>query len=170
MNMKQTSMTMRLLSCILCVVLIAAMALTTIGCGTQNGDGTATSTGTAAEGSVTETSAEAPTETAAEGVIEKGTGKTEFTFVVTLADGSVTNYLIHTDKETVGAALLELGLIEGEDSQYGLYVKSVQGVVADYDTDKTYWAFYVNGAYASTGVDQTKVEAGATYAFTVEKA
>ena len=85
------------------------------------------------------------------------------------ADGNETNFVVNTDKETVGDALLELNLIEGDDSEYGLYVKTVNGITADYDTDGTYWAFYVNGEYASTGVDSTPVNEGDTYEFKVEK-
>lgn len=163
--MKQTSTTgilrmpLRLLSLLLCVVLIAAMALTTIGCDTDKNGGEATATETVSESETTDPSAP----------IEKGTGATAFTFVVTLADGATTTYTIHTDKDTVGAALLELELIAGTEEAYGLYVKTVQGVTADYDVDKTYWAFYINGEYAMTGVDQTKIEAGATYTFKVVK-
>lgn len=69
----------------------------------------------------------------------------------------------------MGAALLKLGVIAGDDSEYGLYVKTVNGETADYDTDGTYWGFYINGEYAMTGVDATTLEAGATYAFRVEK-
>lgn len=98
-----------------------------------------------------------------------GEGQTVFTFNVTDADGNETNFEIHTDKETVGEALLELDLIAGEDSEYGLYVKTVNGITADYDKDQTYWAFYVNGEYAQTGVDSTNVTAGDTYSFKVEK-
>ena len=85
------------------------------------------------------------------------------------ADGNETNFVVSTDKETVGDALLELNLIEGDDREYGLYVKTVNGITADYDTDGTYWAFYVNGEYASTGVDSTPVNEGDTYEFKVEK-
>ncbi len=53
--------------------------------------------------------------------------------------------------------------------QFADYVKTVNGITADYDTDGTYWAFYVNGEYAMTGVDSTPVEDGAVYAFKVEK-
>ena len=70
---------------------------------------------------------------------------------------------------TVGAALLKLGVIAGDDSEYGLYVKTVNGETADYDADGTYWGFYINGEYAMTGVDATTLETGATYAFRVEK-
>ena len=59
-------------------------------------------------------------------------------------------------------------LIAGEDSEYGLYVKTVNGVTVDYDTDGKYWAFYVDGEYAATGVDSTDITAGATYTFKAE--
>ena len=97
-----------------------------------------------------------------------GEGATAFTFTVVDGDGNETDYEIHTDAQTVGDALTELGLIEGEDSEYGLYVKTVNGITADYDTDGHYWAFYVDGEYAQTGVDATQVTAGASYAFKVE--
>lgn len=35
-----------------------------------------------------------------------------------------------------------------ENSTYGTFVKGIDGKVGD---DKNYWAFYVNGAYASVG-------------------
>ena len=97
-----------------------------------------------------------------------GKGATAFTFTVVDGDGNETDYEIHTDAQTVGDALTELGLIEGEDSEYGLYVKTVNGITADYDTDGHYWAFYVDGEYAQTGVDATRSPAGASYAFKVE--
>ena len=68
-----------------------------------------------------------------------------------------------------GKALLDQGVIAGEDSSYGLYVKTVNGITLDYDTDGMYWAFYINGEYAQTGVDATGVENGAVYAFRAEK-
>ena len=76
---------------------------------------------------------------------------------------------IHTDKEIVGEALEELGLILGEESPTGIYVKTVSGITADYDKDGTYWAFYVNGEYAQSGVDSTPIHEGDSFAFRVEK-
>ena len=72
-------------------------------------------------------------------------------------------FTIKTDKDTVGAALMEHGLIDGEEGPYGLYVKAVNGMKADYDTDKYYWALYVNGEISMTGVDTTEITEGATY-------
>ena len=94
---------------------------------------------------------------------ELGEGSKSFMFKVD-AEGYAITFTIHTNEETVGAALLSLNLIAGEDSQYGLYVKTVNGMLADYDVDQTYWAFYENGEYAN-GVDATNVTEGYTYSF-----
>ncbi len=94
---------------------------------------------------------------------ELGEGSKTFMFKVD-AEGYAITFTIHTDAETVGSALLALGLIAGEDSQYGLYVKTVNGMFADYNVDQTYWAFYENGEYAN-GVDATNVTEGSTYSF-----
>lgn len=143
-------------SLLLCMMLTVAMAFSTTGCSRNNKESDVQ----------TETQVEADAQTDATVL---GEGQTVFTFNVTDADGNETNFEIHTDKETVGDALLELDLIAGEDSEYGLYVKTVNDITADYDKDQTYWAFYVNGEYAQTGVDSTNVTAGDTYSFKVEK-
>ncbi|MDE5824451.1 MAG: DUF4430 domain-containing protein, partial [Lachnospiraceae bacterium] len=97
-----------------------------------------------------------------------GEGNTSFAFSVTDQDGNLTQFEIHTDKATVGDALLELNLIAGDDSEYGLYVKTVNNITVDYDKDGKYWAFYIDGEYATTGVDATQITDGASYAFKVE--
>ena len=79
------------------------------------------------------------------------------------AEDQLVTFTIKTDKDTVGAALLEHGLISGEEGQYGLYVKVVNGITADYDVDKSYWAFYIDGEYAMSGVDTTEITEGAKY-------
>ena len=94
---------------------------------------------------------------------ELGEGTTDFYFTAKDVDGTVTKYLIHTDAATVGEALLALELIAGDESEYGLYVTTVNGITADWDTEKAYWAFYIDGEYAQTGVDATEIVAGATY-------
>lgn len=103
-------------------------------------------------------------------VTEYGNGQISFTFEVKDKDGKTSSFLIKTDKETVGAALLENGLIAGADSEYGLMVDTVNGVKYDYSADKMYWAFYINGDYAQTGVDQTKIEDNTVYSFVATKA
>ena len=98
-----------------------------------------------------------------------GDGATSFTLEIVDLDGNSVRATINTDEKKVGDALQTLGIIDGEVGSYGLYIKSVNGIAADYDKDGTYWAFYINGEYAMTGADMTKVEAGAVYTFAVEK-
>lgn len=87
---------------------------------------------------------------------ELGSGAQTAIVEVETPEGVIT-FTIRTDKATVGEALQEHELIAGEQGQYGLYVKAVNGTVADYDTDKSYWAFYIDGEYAMTGVDTTPI-------------
>ena len=96
---------------------------------------------------------------------ELGEGTKTFFFEVTHADGRYALFEIHTDAETVGEALTGVDLIDGEESQYGLYVKIVDGEYLDWDTDMMYWAFYENGEYAMTGVDGTTIDESVTYSF-----
>lgn len=91
-----------------------------------------------------------------------------FDFTVIYQDGEEESFDIVTDKRTVGEALLEEGLIDGEEGAYGLYVKTVNGVTLDYNTDGKYWAFYVDGEYAAAGVDATEIEEGCEYSFRAE--
>ena len=93
---------------------------------------------------------------------EIGSGEKTLVVEVKANDRSVT-FTIHTNQTTVGAAMIEHQLLAGEEGAYGLYVKSVNGMVADFDVDQTYWAFYVNGEYAMTGVELTEITEGATY-------
>ena len=99
---------------------------------------------------------------------ELGEGSKTFIFKVVVEENTVT-FTIHTDEDTVGDALISLGLIAGEDSQFGLYVKQVNGMSADYDVDQTYWAFYVNGEYGMTGVDSTTIVESDIYSFVRSK-
>ena len=97
-------------------------------------------------------------------------GEGENSFVFEVVNGSEKKvYNVKTDKTIVGEALAERELVSGDEGEYGLYVKTVDGVTADYDKDGTYWSFYIDGEYAMSGVDKTEIQAGKTYTFKVEK-
>ena len=148
------------LSFILCIVLIAALALCTVGCRKK---GISDALNNAANN---ETSGVGQTEAPAQKV---GEGKTQFDFWVVELDGKTTKFVVKTDKTRVGEALVDASLIEGENDKFGLYVKKVNGIEADFNKTGTYWAFYVDGEYALTGVDTTEIEAGKVYSFRVSK-
>lgn len=167
--MKKT-MLKRVLSVILCTVLIAAMALLTIGCSNKT-EGENETPETAPHTVEEQGDATEPVETkeSDDGVTTLGEGAKQFDFTVVDLDGNETKFIIKTDKTKVGDALLDVKLIEGDAGPYGLYVKKVNGIEADYDKNKTYWGFYIDGEYAMTGVDQTDIEEGKTYSFKVSK-
>lgn len=150
----------KLSSLILCSVLIVAVALFITGCngGTDQG-GASGQEELSGRGGGSNVQAE---------VTELGEGETSFDFIVTDQEGTETRFEIHTSEETVGAALQALGLIAGDESDFGLYVKTVNGITVDYDKDGVYWAFYVNGEYASAGVSSTSITEGDEYSFRVE--
>lgn len=177
MKMKRTK---KALSLFLCMVLIVAMALFTTGCNDREAkETTAAVTVTQTEEAVQETAAEVPeaekdaVSTAAgmetKKVTALGEGSTAFEFFVADPEGNETWFEIHTDEEMVGAALLDVELIEGDEGPYGLYVKTVNGITADYDKDKVYWAFYVNDEYGMSGVDTTAIKEGEIYSFRIAK-
>lgn len=98
-----------------------------------------------------------------------GEGEKSFVTEVVDADGNTVRFTVQTNEKTVGEALQKLGVIDGEEGDYGLYIKTVNGITADYNKDGVYWAFYVDGEYAMTGADMTDVVDGTVYTFRVEK-
>ena len=153
---------------ILAIILALVMALSLMACGgtpAQQPSG-GNSTNVEADGNTnTDANVEAPVVTDGATL---GEGAHSFTLEITDADGKTITATINTDEETVGAALLKLNIVQGENSDYGLYVKTVNGITADYDKDQTYWSFYIDGEYAQTGVDMTAVNDGSTYKLAVE--
>ena len=139
----------KLLALVLAFVLTAAAALT--GCSTTPAETTAP-----------------PAETTP--VTEVGEGAANFELTIVDKDGVTHLYRVHTNVGMMGEALTEVGLIDGEQGPYGMYIKSVLGQVLDYETDGMYWSFYVNGEYAQTGVDQIPVEHDGKYMLKAEAA
>lgn len=85
------------------------------------------------------------------------------------AEEKTVTFTVKTDKTTVGEALLEHQLIAGDEGPYGLYIKQVNGITADYDVNQRYWAFYIDGEMAMTGVDGTEITEGVTYQLVYSK-
>lgn len=93
-----------------------------------------------------------------------------FVFKVVDLDGTEKSFDIKTDATTVGEALVNEKLISGTEGDYGLMVDTVNGIKYDYNADGAYWAFYIDGEMAMTGVDSTDITDGATYSFAATKA
>ena len=149
---------------LLAVIAALIMILTLCSCsgGTESPEGSEGTTSEAAE----ETSA-------AVGVLEEdttiGEGSLELTVKVVTEDKTLTLTVL-TDATVLGDALIENGLVEGEEGPYGLYIKKVNGISAVYETDGAYWSLLVNGETALTGADGIETEDGAVYELVYTKA
>lgn len=141
------------------LVLIAAMALSVISCSSVNNG---------AETEATTDSASLTTASESESITEE---EAKITLTVTVVDdkGKSTDFEIKTNAENLGDALIEAKLVEGEVGDYGLYIKVVNGLRADYDLDGAYWALSTNGEYLMTGADKTPIADGEKYELTYTK-
>lgn len=118
-------------------------------CGSNASSGTETSGTSSTEGSSV---------SSAEG------GKT-ITFTVVHKDGSSKDFTIKTDADNLRSALEQEKLVEGEEGDYGLYVKTVDGETVD-DANEEWWCLTKGGEQVNTGVDDTKIADGEAYEFT----
>ncbi len=89
--------------------------------------------------------------------------------------GETTSYEGRTDQEYLRGIMDELAAAngfsyDGEDGEYGLYIKTINGVTADYDTDGAYWSIMVNGEYGQYGADSQPVADGDAFQFVYTKA
>lgn len=74
---------------------------------------------------------------------------------------------ISTDAEFLREALeQEQGLIAGDESEFGLFVKTVDGETAD-DAEQQWWCFTKGGENVDTGVDSTVIADGDKFEITM---
>ena len=89
-------------------------------------------------------------------------GSKDITIEVVNKAAESTVYELSTDAEYLRQAMEEAdGLtFEGTESEYGLMISTVNGEVADYSVDASYWSFYVNEEYCNYGIDSQPVMDG----------
>ena len=86
-------------------------------------------------------------------------GEKSFTLIVETPDGISETECTATET-TLGEFLINYGIAQGETGQYGLYITTVYGRIAE---NGAYWAFYIDDVMASTGVDGENIRDGAVY-------
>ena len=139
--MKKNFIFSRALAVILALICVLSMALTLVSC-SNDGDAEESNTGT----------------------------PITITLEVVGPDGSSKEHTVKTDSsKNLRQALESAGLIAGEDSEFGLYVKVVDGITADYDVDGSWWGLYKSGEMLMTGVDSTPITDGDHFEFTYTK-
>ena len=107
--------------CVLCLTL--TMILSMAACTGSQDPTTPSTEAPTSEAALSTGEATEPNAIPADGS-ELGEGQHSFTFQVQMADGTAYHYTVHTDEETVGAALVDLGLLHpatGEDLAVAFY-------------------------------------------------
>lgn len=152
------------LSLLVILALLAAMALTFTACTEED----TPTPDTKAQTNTEKTTASSGGTSETEEPVVLGEGATQISVKVVFKDGSEKSFTVNTDQENVGDALVEVGLISGEDGNYGWFITTIDGEYHKWEDDGKYWAFYIDGEYANTGVSETPITAGATYTFRAE--
>ncbi len=94
-----------------------------------------------------------------------GKGAKAVTVIIEAAEKKMT-LTLHTDKSTLGEALFEEKLVNDAS-----YFNTLNGIRADYNEDKAYWAFYdKDGGYMPHGIGDEKISGGESYKFVYTKA
>lgn len=136
--MKKTKILTKLLALAL-VVLMTLVSLTACGTANTNSD--------------TNSGASEPAQTIS------------ITVKVIAADKSEKTFTIETDKENLGDALLEEGLVTEDEHKAGFYTY-IDGVRADYTKDGAWWCFTKGGETVMVGANELKIADGDTFEIT----
>lgn len=67
-----------------------------------------------------------------------------------------------TDKEYLGEFLKEENLVDYENSDYGMYIRTVDQIKDDPDNNY-YWSIYVNDKLSEYAADKIVIEEGSVY-------
>lgn len=95
-----------------------------------------------------------------------GTIGSKTIMVEIIVDTETVSKVIETDAEFLRGALEQEQLIAGEESEYGLFVLTVNGITAD-DAKQQWWCFTKGGEQMYTGIDTTPIADGDVFEATL---
>ena len=93
-------------------------------------------------------------------------GKKDITVEVVHGDGSVRAFEVSTDAEYLGRALVEHGIVEENQSSYGLYILTADGETAN-EMKQEWWSLTKAGEEMMTGADEVVIADGEHYELTL---
>lgn len=96
-----------------------------------------------------------------------GNGANAFVFKVIDSENKTTEYLIKSDKATVGEALTNLGMLEISDANGE--IKHANGIYANNASTGLNWVLYINGEKQTESVNGIEIKNGTVYTFKLEK-
>lgn len=92
-----------------------------------------------------------------------GEGSKTVSFTIE-AEGQQITVTLKTDKATLGEAMYEQGLINDPS-----FFDTLNGILASWDKDKAYWAFYQGETMMPYGVNDQKISGGENFRFVYTK-
>ena len=90
-------------------------------------------------------------------------GMKDFTVIVVHSDGTSKEFQYQSDEEYLGRALVQVGLVEDNQDQYGLYIQEVDGERAVWEENQAWWGIYIGEESAVTGADEIVLTDGGVY-------
>ena len=90
-------------------------------------------------------------------------GDKNITVVVVHKDGSENTFHYNTSEEFLEPVLVANNLVQGDESQYGLYIKYADGERADYTLDGAWWGLYVGDEQSMVGASSQPIQDGGVY-------
>lgn len=92
-----------------------------------------------------------------------GKGEKTVTVEIVAAEQSIT-LTVKTDKNDLGAALYELGIINDP-----AFFDTCNGILASWEKNQAYWAFKQNGKMLNYGVNDAKISGGESFSIEYTK-
>lgn len=93
-------------------------------------------------------------------------GTKSITVQVVHGDGSTKDFDLSTQQEYLGRALVEGGIVVDDQSEFGLYIQTVDGETADTEQQE-WWFVSQDGEGLTAGADATPVTDGGHYELTL---
>lgn len=93
-------------------------------------------------------------------------GDKTVTVEVVHGDGSENTFSIATDEQTLRGALEQEQLIDGTESEYGIYILTVDGETAD-ESQQQWWSITQDGEMCMYGADELMIADGDHYELTL---
>lgn len=90
-------------------------------------------------------------------------GSKSIEVIVVHKDGSEKSFPVKTDAEYLAEVLVDEGIVEDNQSEYGLYILVADGELADYNVDGGWWNLYEGDTPAAVGASELPIKDGGTY-------
>ena len=90
-------------------------------------------------------------------------GSKSITVTVVHKDGSERVFPVKTDAEYLAEVLVDEGIVEDNQDEFGLYILVADGEYADYNADGGWWAVYEGDTQATVGASELPIKDGGTY-------